>query len=96
MPKFIGPFKILDDYRNNTFLLDLPSELRQQGVHPAFHANLLRIHIPNDDRRFPGRQMPQMIGIGKIEDLSIDRILRHHGKGRDSLFELRYTAGDTI
>ena len=95
-PKFIGPFKILEDYRNNSFRLDLPSELRQRGVHPAFHANLLWIHVPNDDRRFPGRQIPQIIGIGRSEDLSVDKILRHHGKGRDSLFELRYTTSDTI
>ncbi|OAX34377.1 hypothetical protein K503DRAFT_698858, partial [Rhizopogon vinicolor AM-OR11-026] len=54
-PKFIGPFKILEDYRNNSFLLDLPSDLKQRGLHPAFHAHLLRPHVPNDDRRFPGR-----------------------------------------
>jgi len=27
--KFIGPYKITDDYRNNTFLLELPAELKQ-------------------------------------------------------------------
>jgi hypothetical protein len=25
------------------------------GVHPVFHASLLRIHVPNDDRLLPGR-----------------------------------------
>ncbi|KAG0692130.1 hypothetical protein DFH29DRAFT_1009311 [Suillus ampliporus] len=34
-PKFIGPFKILDDYKNNLFLLDLPSDLKQRGVLPG-------------------------------------------------------------
>lgn len=34
-PKFIGPFKILDDYKNNVFLLDLPAELKQHSLHPA-------------------------------------------------------------
>lgn len=51
-PKFIGPFNILQDYGNNLFKLDLPAELKQRGVHSAFHANLLRIHVPNDDQRF--------------------------------------------
>jgi hypothetical protein len=95
-PKFIGPFKILEDYKNILFHLDLPSELRQQGVHPTFHANLLWIHIPNDDKWFPGWQMPQMIWIGRTKDLSINKILQHHRKGWDSLFELQYTTGDSI
>lgn len=93
-PKFIGPFKILEDYKNNTYLLDLPAELKQRGLHPAFHANLLRIHEPNDDRRFPGRQLPQLIDLGKVEEWSIDKIDDHHGKGKDALFELVYKTGD--
>jgi hypothetical protein len=56
-PKFIGPYKMLEDYKNNSYLLDLPSELKQCGLHPAFHAHLLRLHEPNDDRRFPGHQL---------------------------------------
>jgi hypothetical protein len=54
-PKFIGPYQILEDYKNDTFKLNLSSELKQRGLHLSFHAHLLRIHIPNDDRRFPGR-----------------------------------------
>ncbi|KAF9233757.1 hypothetical protein BU15DRAFT_29872, partial [Melanogaster broomeanus] len=79
-----------------SYRLDLPSELKQRGVHPAFHANLLRIHVPNDDRRFPGRQLPQIIGLGKMEEYSVDKIVNHHGKGRDSMFEVLYTTGDQI
>ncbi|KIO05718.1 hypothetical protein M404DRAFT_947420, partial [Pisolithus tinctorius Marx 270] len=49
-PKFISPFCILEDYCNNTFLLDIPMELKQCRIHPAFHARLLHIQVPNDDR----------------------------------------------
>jgi DNA polymerase III alpha subunit (gram-positive type) len=28
-PKFIGPYQILEEYKNNSFKLDLPSELKQ-------------------------------------------------------------------
>jgi hypothetical protein len=49
-PKYIGPFKILNEYKNNMFLLDIPAELKQWGIHPAFHVVLLCIHIPNDNR----------------------------------------------
>ena len=48
-PKFIGPYKIVKDYRNDTFEIDLPSELKRRGFHPKFHSSLLRIHVPNDD-----------------------------------------------
>ncbi|KIO11094.1 hypothetical protein M404DRAFT_88990, partial [Pisolithus tinctorius Marx 270] len=95
-PKFIGPFRILEDYRNNTFLLDIPAELKQRGVHPAFHASLLRIHVPNDDRRFPGRQLPQIVSLGKVEELTVKHINDHHGQGPDMLFEVVYTSGDSI
>ena len=65
-------------------------------MHPTFHANLLQIHVPNNDRWYPGHQIPQIIGIGRFKDLSVDKILQHHGKGQDSLFELQHTTSDTI
>nr|GAT47604.1 gag-pol polyprotein [Mycena chlorophos] len=79
VPKYIGPYRILEDYKNGTFKLDLPSELKRRGNHPAFHASLLRIHIPNDDRRFPGRQISQFTGIGDEDEheWAVDRILSH-------------------
>lgn len=93
-PKFIGPFKILEDYKNNSYRLDLPSEMKQRGVHPAFHASLLRIHVPNDDRRFPGRQLNQIISLGKTEEWAVEKIRTHHGKGASSLFEVTWKSGD--
>jgi hypothetical protein len=62
VPKFIGPFKILKDFGNSSYKIDLPSELKRKGIHPSFHASLLRIHHPNDDRRFPGRNLLQVTG----------------------------------
>ncbi|KAF9440431.1 hypothetical protein P691DRAFT_687690, partial [Macrolepiota fuliginosa MF-IS2] len=63
---------------NNLFLLDIPAELKQQGIHPAFHANLLQIHVPNNDRWFPGRQLPQVVGLGQVEEWSIDWIITRY------------------
>jgi hypothetical protein len=54
MPKFIGPYRILEDYQNNSYKLDLPSRLHQRGVHLVFHSSYLRIHILNNDCLFPG------------------------------------------
>ncbi len=38
-PKFVNPYRIFEEYKNNSFLLNIPSELKQQGVHPSFHAD---------------------------------------------------------
>ena len=40
-PKFIGPYKILKDYGNNSFNLDLLPELKQREIHPSLYASLL-------------------------------------------------------
>ncbi|KIJ19445.1 hypothetical protein PAXINDRAFT_69043, partial [Paxillus involutus ATCC 200175] len=65
-------------------------------VHPAFHANLLCIHVPNDDCQFPGRQLSQITGIGQVEEHTFDRICNHHRKGCDSIFEILYTTSNSI
>jgi hypothetical protein len=52
IPKFIGPYKILKDHGNDSFTVELPSELKQCGVHGGFHSSKLRIHIPNNDSCF--------------------------------------------
>ncbi|KAF9443697.1 hypothetical protein P691DRAFT_610098, partial [Macrolepiota fuliginosa MF-IS2] len=88
--------RIIDEYKNNSFSLNIPAELKQQGIHPAFHANLLWIHIPNNNRQFPRRQLPQVVGLGQVEEWSIDRIITHTGKGKDSVFHLQYKTGDRV
>jgi hypothetical protein len=95
VPKYIGPYKILQDYGNQSFRLELPSHLKQRGVHDVFHASLLRIHHPNDDRLFPGRLDNQIGGAIEPEgEWAVDKILSHSGSKEDSLFEIKWKAGD--
>jgi len=95
VPKYIGPYRILQDYGNQSFRLDLPSRLKQRGVHDVFHASLLRIHHPNDDRLFPGRLDNQLGGdIDPEGEWAVDKILSHHGSKRDAVFEIKWQAGD--
>ena len=78
-PKYIGPFKILRAYGNESFLIELPAELKRRGLHPVFHASLLRIHEPNDDRLFPGREIGQTISLSDPEpEWAVDKIGRAH------------------
>jgi len=95
VPKYIGPYKILQDYGNQSFRLDLPSRLKQRGVHDVFHASLLRIHHPNDDRLFPGRLDNQLGGdIDPEGEWAVDKVLSHYGSKRDAIFEIKWQAGD--
>ena len=64
-------------------------------MHDVFHASLLRIHHPNDDRLFPGRLDNQLGGEIEAEgEWAVDKILSHYGSKEDSLFEIKWMAGD--
>lgn len=95
LPKFIGPYKILKNHGNEAFTLDLPSRLKQRGVHNTFHASLLRVHILNDDRLFPGRLDSQVFEINDADpEWAVDEIISHSGSGEASLFEIVWKSGD--
>ena len=97
IPKYIGPYKILKEVTaHTTYKIDLPSELLSHGVHPVFHARLLRVHVPNDDRRFPARSIQQITHLGyNITDHVAQRINTHIGSGTKSWFEVEWQSGDT-
>ena len=68
-----------------TYKLALQSELLSREVHDIFHANLLCIHIPNDDRRFPGKSAQQISGLdGSAGEFLVKSIRIHVGKGRNA------------
>ncbi|OBZ72470.1 hypothetical protein A0H81_08068 [Grifola frondosa] len=94
-PKFIGPYKIVRDFSNNSYRLDLPSNLRRRGIHDIFHSSLLRVHEPNDDRLFPGRLDSQ---VAELEDRdgewAIDKIVSHRGARESAVFEAVWKSGD--
>jgi hypothetical protein len=95
-PKYLGPFPITKVIKEGaTYQLELSDELTKRGINRAFHASLLRPHVPNDDRRFPGRLPIQIPGFGeKPDEWIVDQILTHHGKGIGSEFQILWKAGD--
>jgi hypothetical protein len=95
IPKYIGPYKILVDYKNQSFKIELPPHLKQRGVRDVFHASLLRIHIPNDDRLFPGRLFTQLnAGNDSDPEWAVNKILSHAGSSHDAIFEVLWKARD--
>jgi hypothetical protein len=94
-PKYSGPYKILEDYHNDSYKIDLPPELKQRGVHPTFHASLLWRHIPNDNRLFPGQLASQLGFADQLEpEWSVKGIIRHQYSGKDAMFLLEWGTGD--
>ncbi|TFK79806.1 hypothetical protein K466DRAFT_466854, partial [Polyporus arcularius HHB13444] len=78
-----------------SYKIDLPSNLRRRGIHDTFHASLLRVHIPNDDRLFPGRLDSQVAELDdRDNEWAIDKIVSHRGTGEDALFEAIWKSGD--
>ncbi|KIJ59015.1 hypothetical protein HYDPIDRAFT_101527, partial [Hydnomerulius pinastri MD-312] len=95
MPKYIGPYKILKDYHNNSFLIELPSCLKQQGVHPVFHSLYLQIHHPNNNCLFPGCLDNQIAEFeDKEHEWSVKKITSHKGGHTNTVFEIKWKLGD--
>ena len=95
-PKYLGPFPITRIVKEGaTYQIGLSDELTKRGINRTFHASLLRPHVPNDDRQFPGRMPIQIPGFGESPgEWIVDRIVTHHGKGRRSEFQILWKAGD--
>jgi hypothetical protein len=92
IPKFIGPYKVTKDFDNQS---ELPTHLKRRGVHDVFHSSLLRIHMPNDDRLFPGRMDTQLRDNPDSEDeWAVERIQSHAESGENSIFEMLWKSGD--
>ena len=50
-PKYLGPLAITKVLKEGTtYQLDLSEELLKWGINRAFHASLLKPHVPNDNR----------------------------------------------
>ena len=87
--KYIKLYRIIRNARNKAFELELPLEMKNHNIHPVFHALLLRIHIPNNDRLFPGREVGQVTGLSdENQEWTVDLIETHTGKGRTALFKV--------
>ena len=64
-PRFIGPYPIIEENSSkSTYTLALPPELVRRNIFPKFHVSRLRKHIPNDDDRFPKREVQTYFDFG--------------------------------
>lgn len=76
--KYIGLYFIIEDYKNNSYKIDLPADLRCRNLHNVFYSSLLHVHVPNNDRLFPGRLANQVSELENQEnEWAIDIIVSH-------------------
>ena len=82
LPMFIEPYKVFEAHTfASTITLDLPPELMAWGVHPTFHTNLIRAHIPNDNGRFPCCDTKSYYDFEAADEPEwfVNEIQGHHG-----------------
>ncbi|TFK17825.1 hypothetical protein FA15DRAFT_551813, partial [Coprinopsis marcescibilis] len=80
-----------------SYKVELPARMKQRGIHDVFHAAKLRVHVPNDDRLFPGRVDNQIWEYDDEEferEYAIDRILTHAGAKTSAKFNIQWKSGD--
>jgi len=82
MPKFVGPFTIVEKVNEVAFKLGLPENMR---VHDVFHVSLLKPYSPDPHHSPPP---PPDVVDGELE-YTVDRVLDHRDKrqGRRSVRE---------
>ncbi len=90
VPKYIGPYQILKDFKNSSFRIDIPAILSKCGVHNVFHVSYLCVHHPNNDKLFPGRAKNQVAPFKDFQGKwAVDKILTHSGKGQNLMFKVQ-------
>lgn len=98
MPIYIGPYPIVKaNPDTSNYTLKLPIELEARNIHPTFHVSLLKPHIPNDDNRFPSRDVHVYydFGYGDEAEQEVDEILAHQWDGRALRLLVKWSSGDS-
>ena len=94
VPKFIGPYKIIEENREtSSYKLELPENM---SIHPTFHVEVLRRHEPNDDNIFPHRDARAFYDVGNDEEVEwrVEEIDGHRWNGNRVEFHVRWTHDD--
>jgi hypothetical protein len=98
MPKYVGPYKVLQAYpETSNYTLELPSELVRRRIHPKFHIGLLRLHEPNDNALFPNRASVDAYDFGAPDNAEwiVNELDSHRWNGKDLEFQVQWNAGET-
>ena len=92
MPKYIGPYKVTKFYPTESwYILDLPTKLKAQRIHPSFCISQLCTYNKNDNAIFPKHEVCTYYDFGNAKDNKwlVDNIVTHQwNRNKVSLGEL--------
>jgi hypothetical protein len=74
MPRYVGPFKVLQEVGPVAFKLELPHTLR--AIHPVFHVSLLRRYHTGPGRR-PPAPVPLLLDEAGQDWYEVEAVLEH-------------------
>ena len=97
MPKFIGPYKILNAMNESSnVMLELPQEFKVRKINPTFHTNLVRPYIKNNDILFPQWDTKVFYDFGNDEDQEwlVKEILAHKWTNNNLELQVKWMLGD--
>ena len=88
LPRFIGPFKIMEKIGKNAYKLDLPETVR---LYPVFNVRYLRIFI-DPDIVFPGRKIdrPPPVITQYGEEFVVEKILAKRIRRGKTEYKVRW------
>ncbi len=75
MPRFLGPFPVIDQPTPLTVELHLPT---QYTCHNVFHVNLIRRYVPREGQEVP----PPPETLNGEAEWEVDEIIGHKGGGQ--------------
>jgi hypothetical protein len=96
-PRFIGPYPVERACpESSNYWLTLPVELVKRHIHPNFHVSRLRPHFPNDDERFPRREVRTFYDFGDDVDAEwvVSEIIGHKWVCNKVYLQVKWSLGD--
>ena len=96
LPKYIGPYLVLDAKPDtSSYRLDLSHSLKQRRIHDVFHVSKLRPSHPNDETVFPGRSEPGPYDFGVPDEETGVKEINNHQWSRNKIeFHVEWDDGD--
>lgn len=90
MPKYSGPYKVIEAVTPVTFRLNLPQAVLGRKVHNAFHASLLKpFHADTQFGRSPNPPPPITLDDGS-EAYEVERVLQHRTRRGRSQYLVKW------
>jgi len=90
IPKYMGPYCITEDFKNNSYQIKIPVSMKQRGIHNVFHASLMRVHVANDNHLFPSHLDSQIVPVNQDSEpeWAADKITHHVCSGESAMFQV--------